>query len=134
MVIFPRAAYAQSLSPMTKDLTLPPGVRGLRFNLIYAAETNASSTLDVKFQYHVHDSTWADLLTSAEAGIDFVQMTGVANQTLTVYPTGPAEELATAPTLSALFAMPRQFRTVATMAGAGGTDTITFSLTAEELY
>lgn len=134
MIIFPRAAYAQSSSPLTKDFQLPQGVRGMRFNLIYAAETNAASTLDCKLQYHVNDSTWSDLLTSAEAGIDFVQFTGVANQTLTVYPTGPTEELTTAPTLSALFALPRQLRAVVTMAGAGGTDTITFSLIGEELY
>ena len=134
MVIFPRAAYAQSLSPMTKDFQLPNGVRGMRFTLAYIAETNAASTLDCKLQYHVNDTTWSDLLTSAEAGIDFVQFTGVANQTLTVYPTGPAEELATAPTLSALFPLPRQLRAVVTMAGGGGTDTITFSLIGEELY
>lgn len=106
----------------------------MRFTLVYAAETNASSTLDCKFQYHVNDSTWSDLLTPAEAGIDFVQFTGVANQTLTVYPTGPTEELATAPTLFALSSLPRQLRAVVTMAGAGGTDTITFSLVGEELY
>lgn len=134
MIIFPRAAYVQSSSPFTKDFQLPSGARGMRFNLIYAAETNASSTLDCKLQYHVHDTTWSDLLTSAEAGIDFVQFTGVANQTLTVYPTGPAEELTTAPTLSALFALPRQLRAVVTLAGGGGADTVTFSLIGEELY
>lgn len=135
MIILPKAARAQSTSPVTTgSFQLPRGARGMRFTLAYLAETNAASTLDCKFQYHVDDSTWSDLVTPAESVVDFAQFTGVATQTLTVYPSGPAEELTTAPTLFALMSMPQQFRAVVTMAGAGGTDTITFSLVGEELY
>lgn len=137
MLIFPRAAYAQSLSPMTKDFQLPSGARGMRFTAAYLAETNAASTLDIKLQYHVDGATWSDLLTAAEVAIDFVQFTGVANQTLTVYPQGKVvaeDELTTVPTLAAFFPLPRQLRAVATMAGGTGPDTITFSLVGEELY
>lgn len=135
MIILPKAARAQSLSPITTgSFYTPAGVTGMRFTLAYLAETNAASTLDAKLQYHVDDTTWADLVTPAEAGVDFVQFTGVATQTLTVAATGAAEELATAPTLKALSHMPRQWRWVVTMAGAGGTDTITFSLIGEELW
>lgn len=134
MIIFPRAAYAQSLSPMTKDITLQPGVTGVRLTAAYLAETNAASTLDIKLQYHVNDNTWSDLLTPAEAAVDFVQFTGVANQTLVIAASGAAEELTTAPTLKAVTHVPRQIRYVATMAGGAGSDTITFSLMQEELY
>lgn len=135
MQILAKAARAQSTSPITTgSFALPKGCSGMRFTLAYLAETNASSTLDAKLQYHVDDNTWADYVTPAEAGVDFVQFTGVGTQTLTVAATGAAEELATPPTLKALVHMPVQWRWVVTMAGAGGTDTITFSLQGEELW
>ena len=130
MILFPLAARTQTGSPYTKAFQCRTGAA--RFVLNYTAESAGTMTLDCKLQYWT-GTAWADLVTSAEAGIDFVQFTGVAVQTLTVGPEGPAEELAVVPTLFALFPLPRVLRAVATVAGGAGGDTVTFSLTMEEL-
>jgi hypothetical protein len=136
MVILPSAARAQSTSPVNTEFRLPEGSRGAIFRLKYTAETNAASTLDCKFQaYDQAQAEFFDILTSAEAGVDFVQFTGVATQVLIIAPDlGMADELATAPTLSAKMPLPRRLRAVVTMAGGAGGDTITFSLVAQPLF
>lgn len=130
MQIFARAARLQSASPYTKDFQCRTGAA--RFTLAYTAETNAASTLDCKLQYW-SGSAWVDLLTPGEGAIDFVQFTGVANQTLTVGPVGPAEELAVVPNLGAIAYLPRVLRAVVTQAGGAGGDSVTFALSMDEL-
>jgi hypothetical protein len=136
MVILPSLARAQTLSPVNTDFRLPAFASGAIFRLNYSAETNAASTLDCKLQlWDDAAGAFFDLLTSAEAGVDFVQFTGVATQVLIVAPDlGMADELATVPTLSARMPLPTKLRTVCTMAGGAGGDTITFSLSAIPLY
>ena len=130
MVIFPRAARLQSASPYTKEFQCRTGAA--RFTLADTVHANGASRLDCKLQYWT-GSAWADLATPAEGLVDFVQIAAVGTQTLTVGPVGPAEELTTAPTLSALCYLPRVLRAVATQSGGGGGDSITFALSMEEL-
>jgi hypothetical protein len=132
MIIFPKAARAQSISPVTKDFQLPRGSSGARFTASYTAEDNAASTLDIKFQRWT-GSAWTDLASSAETAIKFTQFTGVAEQELVVMGGAP-DELTTAPTLSANLFLAGPLRAVATMAGGGGTDKITFSLIANPIW
>lgn len=111
------------------EVFLSPDAGGALFYVNYTAEGGASSTLDAKLQYwDASEQAWDDLTDSAGNAIAFGQFTGVAEDTLKVYP-GLVEKL-TSTNRQYNAPLPRRLRLQAVV----GTSNVTFSAGFENLY